>query len=129
MSLLPLYRKLIVSGAWWDHVDELSHRVGELLVLDRPAMTPTLRAWAVDTDIWLRRSAIIAQLGAKQSTDLDLLTYAIEASIGEREFFLRKAIGWALREYARTDPGWVSVFVAEHPDLSPLSRREALKHL
>lgn len=129
MSLLPLYRTLIVSGGWWDHVDELSHRVGELLVLDRLAMTPTLRAWAVDTDIWLRRSAIIAQLGAKQSTDLDLLTYAIEASIGEREFFLRKAIGWALREYARTDPGWVREFVAEHPDLSPLSQREALKHL
>lgn len=129
MELLPLYRHLISSGAWWDHVDELSHRVGELLVFDHAAMSSTLRGWALDPDMWIRRSSIIAQLGAKQDTDTDLLSYTIEASIGEREFFLRKAIGWALREYARTDPGWVSAFVANHPDLSPLSRREALKHL
>jgi 3-methyladenine DNA glycosylase AlkD len=129
MRLLVLYQDLIISGAWWDHVDELSHRVGELLAFNRAAMTPTLRLWALDPNIWIRRTSIIAQLGAKQETDTNLWSDTIEASIGEREFFLRKAIGWALREYARTDPSWVTEFVGAHPGLSPLSRREALKHL
>ena len=91
---------------------------------------PVVRAWATDEDRWLRRTAVIAQLLAKDRTDLDLLTAAIDANLDDRDFFLRKAIGWALRQYARTDPDWVRAFVAEHGDrLSPLSRREALKHL
>ena len=80
--------------------------------------------------MWLRRSAIICQLGAKADTDTALLATCIEANLGDREFFVRKAIGWALRQYAWTDPGWVHAFVAEHHDaLSPLSRREALKNI
>jgi 3-methyladenine DNA glycosylase AlkD len=126
--LLPLYRDLIVAGAWWDHVDELAHRVGELLAGWPTETRPELRRWIVADDRWLRRNAIIAQLGRKRETDVSLLTEAIEANAGERDFFLRKAIGWALREYARTDPQWVREFVAAH-ELSPLSRREALKHL
>ena len=127
-DLLPLYRDLIVSGAWWDHVDEIAHRVGELRSGWPEVVTPDLRAWAVGGDIWLRRVSIICQLGAKQHTDLELLTAAIDASADEGEFFLRKAIGWALRDYARTDPDWVRAFVAAR-NLSPLSQREALKHL
>ncbi len=126
--LLPLYRDLVVAGAWWDHVDELAHRVGELRAGWPDEVTPELRRWAVADDIWLRRVAIICQLGAKGGTDLDLLRTAIEANAAEDDFFLRKAIGWALRDYARTDPDWVRRFVAGH-QLSPLSRREALKHL
>jgi 3-methyladenine DNA glycosylase AlkD len=127
-DLLPLCRDLIVSGAWWDHVDEVAHRVGELRSGWPAVITPKLRVWAVGDDIWLRRVSIICQLGAKQRSDLELLTTAIDASAGESEFFLRKAIGWALRDYARTDPAWVRTFVAARR-LSPLSQREALKHL
>lgn len=81
------------------------------------------------SDPWLRRTSIICQLHSKGDTDLDLLTDAIEASIDDRDFFLRKGIGWALRQHAGTDPGWVRAFVDGHPGLPPLSRKEALKHL
>jgi len=84
--------------------------------------------WTRSEDRWLRRAAIIGQLGMRERTDVELLRAAIEAALGESEFFLRKAIGWALRDYARTNPEWVRSFAGAH-ELSPLSRREALKHL
>lgn len=128
---IGLLRHLIISGAWWDLVDEVaSHGVGDLLRSAPDEMTPVLLAWAHDPDLWLRRTAIISQLGSRDSTDTDLLTTAILGSIDDSDFFARKAIGWALRQYARTDPEWVIAFVRAHSDaLSPLSRREALKHL
>ncbi len=130
VGLLPLLEEMIRTGAWWDHVDEVSHRVGELLVLDRDAMTPVLRAWSGEQDRWIRRTSIIAQLGHKSATDLNLLAFVIEANLDDREFFVAKAVGWALREYAWTDPHWVRGFVAAHADrMAPLSRREARKHL
>ncbi|MFD9895977.1 DNA alkylation repair protein [Amycolatopsis sp. NPDC059027] len=129
-ELLGLYEEMIVTGAWWDYVDELAaRRVGPILRGAPAAVTPVLRAWAIDPDLWRRRTAIICQLGAKEATDTELLARAVEASIGEKEFFLRKGIGWALRDYAKTAPGWVRSFVDDHPELSGLSRREALKHL
>jgi 3-methyladenine DNA glycosylase AlkD len=127
-ALLPLYQEMITTGAWWDHVDEVSHRIGGLLTAFPDEMAPTLRSWAHDPDRWLRRSSIICQIGLKQATDTELLADTIAANVDDRDFFLRKAIGWALREYAKTDPGWVRAFVAAH-ELSPLSRREALKRL
>ena len=126
--LLDLYRDLIVAGAWWDHVDELAHRVGELLCQFPEPVRPTLVAWQREPDRWLRRVSIIAQLGFRERTDRELLTGAIEANAADADFFLRKAIGWALRDYARTDPEWVRAFVTGHA-LSPLSVREATKHL
>jgi 3-methyladenine DNA glycosylase AlkD len=126
--LLALYRDLIISGAWWDHVDELAHRVGELLSGWPEVVRPEIEGWVRAEDHWLRRVSIICQLGFKRATDLDLLAAAIEVNASEPDFFLRKAIGWALREYARTDPDWVRGFVGAH-ELTPLSRREALKHL
>jgi 3-methyladenine DNA glycosylase AlkD len=131
-DLVPgLYRDLIVAGAWWDYVDDLAiHRVGPQLRAAPGTVTPIMRDWSAGTDLWLRRSAIICQVGSKARTDTELLTLAIDRAAGEREFFLRKAIGWALREHAKTDPDWVREFVAARADrLSPLSRREALKHL
>jgi len=125
---LGLVRDLIVDGAWWDYVDELSHRVGDLLGEWPNDVRPEICGWAGAPDRWLRRSAIICQLGHKGHTDLDLLTQAIEHNRAHEDVFVRKAIGWALRDYARTDPDWVRAFVASHA-LSPLSRREALKHL
>jgi 3-methyladenine DNA glycosylase AlkD len=128
-TTVPLYEHLIVTGAWWDHVDAVAiHFVGPILRADPAGVAPTIRGWAVDDDRWLRRSAIIVQNGAKRSTDTHLLANAIEPNIGDVDFFIRKGIGWALREYAKTDPAWVRAFVADH-DLAPLSRREAMKHL
>ena len=129
-ATLPLVEHLVRTGRWWDVVDDLAtHRVRELL-LDRQAeVAPVLRDWAQDEDLWIRRTSILAQVGAKDRTDPTLLTDVIEPSIPDPDFFARKAIGWALRDYARTDPDWVRQFVATRPELSPLSRREALKHL
>ena len=84
--------------------------------------------WSHDPDRWLRRTSITCQLDAKERTDLSLLSTTILANADDPDFFLRKGIGWALRQYARVDPDWVRTFVADH-DLSPLSRREAMKHL
>jgi 3-methyladenine DNA glycosylase AlkD len=127
-TLLPALRELIVAGAWWDYVDELAHRVGELLLGWPAEVRPELLTWTRSDDRWLLRASIICQLGTRDRADLEFLTIAIESAAGHSDFFLRKAIGWALRDYARTDPAWVRSFAETH-DLSPLSRREALKHL
>ena len=130
-SRIRLYRKLIVAGAWWDTVDEIAgNLVGPILASYPSQVRPTIVEWATDENLWLRRTAVIAQLGAKERTDLGLLTYAIEANIGDTDFFIRKAIGWALRQYARVDADWVRDFVAGHETLlSGLSKREALKRI
>jgi 3-methyladenine DNA glycosylase AlkD len=132
---LPLYRHLVVTGAWWDLVDTIAaQHVGEVLGRFPAEVTPAVRAWAVDEDLWLRRTAVLCQLKRKGDTDVDLLRFALEHNLEDslhgREFFVRKALGWALREHARTDPDWVRAFVAQHDArLSGLTRREALKHL
>jgi 3-methyladenine DNA glycosylase AlkD len=129
-DLLGLYREMIVTGAWWDLVDPISQRVGVLLLGWPEQIRPAVQVWTVDEDRWLRRASVICQLKARDQTDVALLTDAIRASVTDRDFFLRKAIGWALRAYAVTDPGWVQDFVHTHEnELSPLSKREALRHL
>ena len=127
---LLVVEELVVTGAWWDFVDALAARgVGTMLVNDPIQTKRILLKWAKDQNIWKRRVAILAQLKSKTNTDVELLSKCIKPSIGHSEFFLRKGIGWALREYSKTDPDWVKEFVEKHPDLSGLSRREALKHL
>jgi 3-methyladenine DNA glycosylase AlkD len=127
---LPLYEELIVSGAWWDYVDEVAiRRIGPMLRAYRRELTPVMRAWSRDTDPWKRRSAVICQVQARGETDVELLRDVIAANAADTGFFLRKAIGWALRDYAWHEPGWVRRYVGEHPELSGLSRREALKNL
>lgn len=130
-AVLPLARHLVTTGAWWDVVDETAtHVVRDALALDPSSVTLVLAAWAGDDDLWLRRTAVIAQVGRREATDLDLLVLAVEANLDDTSFWLRKAIGWALRDYARTDPAWVRGFVAVHEGrLSGLSRREALRRL
>ncbi|WP_369136912.1 DNA alkylation repair protein [Modestobacter versicolor] len=128
LELLPLYEEMITTGAWWDLVDGVQPRVRDLLLADPGRLVPVLRDWARSDDRWLRRSAVIAQLGARERTDRALLTEVVEVNAADGEFFVRKAIGWALRDLAKTDPGWVRDFLAGH-ELSPLSRREAAKHL
>jgi 3-methyladenine DNA glycosylase AlkD len=128
---IPLYRRMIVSGAWWDFVDEIAIRlVGRALDKDPEHITPTIRRWIDHPDPWLRRTAIICQVARKESTDSALLFEACARRSQETDFFIRKAIGWALRSYAYTDPAAVRRFVSTHAgELSGLSRREATKHL
>jgi 3-methyladenine DNA glycosylase AlkD len=128
LALAPLYEHMARTGAWWDHVDELAHRVGELHDAHPEPTAALVRAWSVDELLWVRRLAILGQLGRKERTDVDLLAEVIEPNVADQELFIRKAIGWALREAAYVDPGWVRSFVDAH-DLSPLSRREALKRI
>jgi 3-methyladenine DNA glycosylase AlkD len=131
LAALSMYEEMIVDGAWWDYVDVLAiRRVGDLLLRAHPReMRKTLLGWAKDDDIWRRRSAIISQVAFKEDTDLELLERCIAPSLGRKEFWLRKAIGWALRQYAWTDPAWTRRYVKAHEaELSGLSKREALKN-
>ena len=131
LSALPLYQEMIVTGAWWDHVDPIAgHRLWAILQREGAAMKRAMLGWSTDPDMWKRRGAILCQLRAKEHTDLDFLYACIEPSLGSKEFFLRKAIGWALRQYAWTDPVEVRRYVTAHADrLNGLSRREALKNI
>ncbi len=132
---LELYQHLVRSGAWWDVVDEIAaHLVGAVLAEHRASVTPVVASWATDDHLWVRRTSILAQLGHRGATDTrllrDVLTANLEGSRHGSEFFIRKAAGWALRDYARTNPAWVLDFVDIHADrLSGLTRREALRHL
>lgn len=130
-SAMPLYEEIIVSGAWWDCVDEIAaHRVGPILHSYPAPMKKKMLAWSKCENIWKRRTSILCQLRFKRDTDLDLLYACIEPSLDSKEFFLRKAIGWALRQYAWTDPREVRRYVREQKGrLSGLSQREALKNI
>ena len=129
-DLVPLLEHLVVTGGWWDLVDDVAgHQVAPIHRAFPDAMATVIRRWSVDDDMWLRRTAILSQLGSGLRTDRVLLTDVIEANAASTEFFHRKAIGWALRDLAWKDPEWVDAFVAAHPGLSGLSRREALKNL
>lgn len=130
-DVLPMLEEMVVTGAWWDLVDGIApHLLGDLLRRYPEDLRPAMLAWARDGDLWKRRSAIICQLSFKGETDVELLARCIEPSLGHRDFFLRKAIGWALRQVARVDPDWVRAFVRAHEEsLSPLSRREALRRI
>ena len=130
-EFLPLYERLIVSGAWWDVVDDIaSHAVREQLLTDPARVTPTVRRWATSDGLWLRRAALVCQIGAKKRTDVKLLTYVIERNMADRDFFMRKGIGWALRDYSKSDASWVRHFIDSHRDaMSPLSLREAGKYI
>ena len=128
---LPIYERFIDEGAWWDFVDEAATHMIRRLVLNYPNQTwPVVDTWIGDDNMWRRRAAIICQIGAKERTDTERLFAFCAARAHEREFFMRKAIGWALREYAKTDPEAVAAFVNTHEEeLSALSYREASKHI
>jgi 3-methyladenine DNA glycosylase AlkD len=131
LESLPLYEELIVTGAWWDYVDLIaSKRIGPLLKRYPARMRRTMRVWSRSKDLWKRRTAILCQLSFKADTDLALLYDCIEPNLADREFFIRKAIGWALRQHAWTDAREVRRYVAKNQTrLSPLSVREALKNV
>ena len=127
-----LYRHLVVTGAWWDFVDVVAaDRVGPILLRHRPSRDALLARGAVDDDLWVRRTAIIASSAPRgdRPRAADRRHRGQHRGRAGRDFFIRKAIGWALRHHARIDPDWVRAFVAATPTVSGLSRREALKHL
>jgi 3-methyladenine DNA glycosylase AlkD len=132
-SLLPVYEEMIVSGAWWDYCDDISgNALAPLLVKHPGTMKPLLRRWARGDDLWLRRAAMLCQRRIKAGFDAALLYDCILPSIGggkfADDFFIRKGIGWALRERSYTAPDEVQAFCREYAaQLSPLTKREALK--
>jgi 3-methyladenine DNA glycosylase AlkD len=129
-GLMPALEEMVTTGAWWDFVDELAHVVGEILRAHPKRMRPLMRRWSTDPNLWKRRVSIICQLGFKRETDLELLYANIEPNLADRGFFIRKAIGWALRQYAWTDPAEVARYVRDNGSrMSGLSRREALKNI
>ena len=131
MDSVPLLDEIIVDGAWWDYVDRIAPAgLGRVLSTEPKPMSSVVRGWARDENIWRRRAALLCQLGFKEDTDPALLYDCIGACMGHREFFVQKAMGWALRDYGRTDPGEVQRYVAANgSSLSRLARREALKNL
>jgi 3-methyladenine DNA glycosylase AlkD len=129
-GFLPVARHLVSTVSWWDTVDLLAaHVVGALVAAD-PALTADMDTWIVDEDLWVARTALLHQLRYKERTDTErLFTYCLRQS-GHPDFFVRKAIGWCLREYAKTDPEAVRAFLArERGRFAPLSVREALRNI
>ncbi|MFF7178809.1 DNA alkylation repair protein [Streptomyces sp. NPDC008121] len=129
-DFLPVARQLVTTVSWWDTVDHLAaHVVGGLVAAD-PGLAARMDEWIEDDDLWVARTALLHQLRFKAATDTErLFAYCLRRS-SHPDFFIRKAIGWALREYAKTAPGEVRAFVgANEGRLSPLSVREALKNI
>lgn len=126
-----MYELLIRQGQWWDLVDNIAIKlVGRVLMKERKQMKPILDRWIVDDDLWIRRTAIISQILHKKETDEEqLFRYCLKCK-NEKEFFIRKAIGWALRDYSKTNEKPVREFLIQNRDqLSGLSFREGAKHI
>jgi 3-methyladenine DNA glycosylase AlkD len=130
-SALWLYERMIREGAWWDFVDEIAvNLVGTVLGNFRAKTRPIIERWCDDPDMWIRRTSLLAHLKHKKETDAAQLFDHCLRRADEREFFIRKAIGWALREYSKTEPRAVRAFLKKYRQrLSNLSYAEASKHL
>ncbi|MBK8853792.1 MAG: DNA alkylation repair protein [Saprospiraceae bacterium] len=127
---LPFIEKLITTKSWWDTVDALAcHQVGFILKNNPNLIDQNVSKWLSSDNIWLNRTAILFQLKYKKETNFPLLCECILTHISSKEFFIQKASGWALREYAKTDPVAVKQFVEANPELAGLTKREALKHI
>ena len=128
---LPLYERMIREGAWWDFVDEIAaNLVGAVYGNFRAQTRPIIERWIDDEHMWIRRTAILSHLKHKHETDAAQLFKHCLKRAHESEFFIRKAIGWALREYSKTDPRAVRAFLTKNRKrLSNLSYTEGSKHL
>lgn len=122
-------RELITSKSWWDTVDALSTVVGSAFVAGTVEKQLIL-AWARDENLWVRRVAVICQRRLREDTDTELLETVIRENLGSEEFFINKAIGWALRDFSKTNPAWVKGFLHSYgKELSALSIREGSKYV
>lgn len=125
---VSVLKELIITKSWWETVDTItSHLIG-FLFLNFPETRNEINSWRTSKNMWLRRTSIIAQLKSKEKTEIEFLEKAILANLGSDEFFINKAIGWALREYSKTNPKWVRHFLTKNK-LQPLSVKEASKYL
>lgn len=126
---LPQLKKLAQTKSWWDTIDFLDRLAGGIIA-GFPETRPVILQWSRDEDIWLRRLAIDHQLLRKDQTDQHLLEQILVNNLNQTEFFINKAIGWALRDYSKTNPEWVKNFIRQHHGkMAPLSIREASKYL
>ena len=121
--------ELITTKSWWDSVDLIaSHLVGEICKMYPELVDEYILKWSTDEDMWLRRTSILYQLKYKGNLDVEILEKVIKANSNDGEFFIRKAIGWSLREYSKTNREWVRDFI-DNNELSNLSVREASKYI
>lgn len=126
---LPRLKKLAQTKSWWDTIDFLDRLVGSIIARF-PETKEIILSWSCDGDIWLRRLAIDHQLLRKEKTDTELLEKILVNNLGQTEFFINKAIGWALRDYSKTNPDWVRDFIERHQaEMAGLSIREGRKYL
>lgn len=129
-DFLELAESLIIQKSWWDTIDTIAPTIiGEILLYLPEKKEEYTEKWALSDNFWLKRTSIIFQLHYKSKTNTDLLEKYILLNIESKEFFIQKAIGWALRQYARIDKEFVKNFVKKNENLSSLSKREALKHI
>jgi 3-methyladenine DNA glycosylase AlkD len=126
---IPQLKRLAVTKSWWDTIDILDRIVGGI-ALENPAVNEILLQWSLDDNFWLRRIAIDHQLLRKEKTNTALLEKIIANNLGQKEFFINKAIGWSLRDYSKTNPDWVRAFIAKYRgQMTNLSIREASKYI
>ena len=128
-SDLPRLKKLAQTKSWWDTIDFLDRLVGSIIARF-PETKEIILSWSCDKDFWLRRLAIDHQLLRKEETDTELLEKILVNNLGQTEFFINKAIGWALRDYSKTNPDWVRDFIERYrAEMAALSIREGSKYL
>lgn len=126
---LDKIRQFVEEKSWWDTIDSLSKPIGKLGLRDS-RVDKVMLEWSRDSNFWLRRVAIEHQLLRKKNMNVKLLNTILENNLGQEEFFINKAIGWALRDYSKTDPTWVQDFIQTHQDeLASLSIKEGSKYL
>lgn len=126
----PIYERLIRSASNWDTLDWIAGKLVSSLLLQHRAFEQDLVKWSKDENFWVRRASLLAHLRHRDKTNRQLLSETILLLCHEKEFFIRKAIGWVLRDYSYANPEWVANFVEKHQDsLSGLSKREALKRI
>ena len=126
---IPKIKYYITTKSWWDTIDFLCKVIGDVGTRD-PRVKDLMIDWSKNENIWLKRTAIEHQLGLKDKTDAKLLEIIIVNNFGSNEFFVNKAIGWALRDYSKTDPEFVKSFINRHGDeMDSLSIKEASKYL
>ncbi len=126
---IPKFKQLILKKSWWDTIDNLDMTIGALALKDSN-VNKILLEWSLDENIWLRRIAIDHQLLRKEKTDIELLEKILKNNLEQTEFFINKAIGWALRDYSKTNPEWVKTFIEKNREnMAKLSIKEASKYL
>ena len=126
---IPKLKQFILKKSWWDTIDNLDMTIGALALKDSN-VNKILLEWSLDENIWLRRIAIDHQLLRKEKTNTELLEKILKNNLGQAEFFINKSIGWALRDYSKTNPEWVKNFIEKNKEkMAKLSIKEASKYL